>query len=74
MIKKVEGLPMINKNSIFNKMKNFLKIFQVSHVNHLTPVRKKKLRIFLQRNTFQTTSNFLVNSKNNKRGAGPVVQ
>lgn len=41
MKKKIERLPMINQNSIFNKMKNFLKIFQVSHVDHLTPVKKK---------------------------------
>lgn len=33
---------MINKNSVFDKMKNFLKIFQVSHVDNLAPVRKKK--------------------------------
>lgn len=44
MRKKIGRLPMINQNSIFNKMENFLKIFQVSHVNHLTPVRKKKIK------------------------------
>lgn len=26
-------------------MKNFLKIFQVSHVDHLTPVKKKKIYV-----------------------------
>lgn len=56
---------MINQNSIFNKMKNFLKVLQVSHVNHLTPARKKNW-VVLQRNMVQTTSNLKVNSKNNK--------
>lgn len=70
MKKKSEGLPVINKNSIFNKMKNLLKIFQISHVNHLTPIRKKKIRIFLQKSTSETTSDFQVNSKEQSESQG----
>lgn len=33
---------MINKDPIFDKMKNFLKIFQVPHVNDLSPTKKRK--------------------------------
>lgn len=37
---------MINKDPIFDKMKNFLKIFQVPHVNDLSPT--KKIKVFLK--------------------------
>ena len=37
---------MINKDPIFDKMKNFLKIFQVPHVNDLSPAKKKKKKFF----------------------------
>lgn len=33
---------MINKDPIFDKMKNFLKIFQVPHVNDLSSTKKRK--------------------------------
>lgn len=46
-------------------MKNFLKIFQVSHVDHLTPVKKKKKKYV--ENVFSEicskVSNFNINSK-----------
>lgn len=44
----MSNLPMINKDPIFDKLKNFLKIFQVSHVNDLSPKKKRKCGVFLK--------------------------
>lgn len=45
---------MINKDPVFDKMKNFLKVFQVPHVNDLSPTKKRKGTTF--NSTFQDTN------------------
>lgn len=34
---------MINKDPILDKMKNFLKVLQVPHVNHLSPTKQNRV-------------------------------
>lgn len=57
--KECKGLPVINKNPVFNKMKNLLEVLQIAHVYHLAPERDNCE--FSQRKRFQTASDVQVN-------------